>query len=315
MKKMLRKEKGNFLEIIISLMFIIILLVLFLFSFRMKMIRTTSHNVQTSLVSSLLAGAIIDTEVYGMSHNTVITDYDESKDAFISALETNMSLGADGVPASAGSVIISGITVHEYGVWSLYDRNKNEVYDGVEIWKYKNPTEPGRPTTNIVSTDLYDDSITLEHQYYDLLTEQLGLSQTDNRAVTELLKNPALMSEEQWIKYRKFMGKYKDPITGNLTSDNWKLNPSSYTASTEWTKVSGTDNIIKQVLQGTMKTPNEVKVTHSTLYGDIGFWVGGVGWSGEVNIFNSNTVEKDMYYIHITKTVDIVNEEGLDFGH
>lgn len=313
LRKAFRKEKGQFFEIVLSLMMIVILIILFLFSFRTRMIRTTAHNAQTSLVSSLLAGAIIDTEIYGMSHNSVITDYDESKDAFISALETNLSIGSDGIPASAGSVIISGVTVHEYSVWSLYDRNKNGVYDGVEYWSYKNDTEPSMPTDSIKETTLYNDSATLEHKYYDLLTAQLGLSQTGNAAVTELLKNPALMSEDQWIAYRKFMGKYKDPLTGKLSTENWNLTPSSYTASKEWSKVSGSDNMVKDAIKGTLKTPNDVKVKYSTIYGDIGFWIGGVGWDDGYNIFNTASMNKDRYYIHVTKAVDIVSTEELDF--
>lgn len=313
LKKVFQKEDGNFFEIIMSLMMIVVLLIIFLSTFRMRMIEQTSNNVQTNLVSSLLAGAIIDTEVYGMSHNSVITDFEASKDAFVSALETNMSIGSDGIPASAGSVIISGVTIHDFSVWSLYDRNKNGVYDGVENWTYSNSSMPPTPTTKIEPTVLYNDSLTVNHKYYDLLTAEMGLPQDGNDTISELLKNPALMSEDQWIAYRKFMGKYKDPITGNLHADNWNLKPSSYSASDEWAAVKNSDNLIKKAIEGKLETPNEVKIDYSTLYGDIGFWIGGVGWSEGVNIFSSNAVNKDRFYIHITKSVDIVNTEELDF--
>lgn len=312
-KKWLGKEKGQALEIVMGLMMLVVLIILFLFSFRMKVIRQTSNNSETTLTSSLLAGAIIDTEIYGMSHNSVVTDFDKSRDAFLGALKVNYNLNSENIPSTAGSVIISGITVHDFSVWSIYDRNKNGVFDGVEIWKYQSNAVPPKPTTEIESTILYDKDKDVDHQYYDLLTAELGLAQTGNDATSELLKAPSKMSEAQWIAYRKFMGKYEDPLTGLPADDNWEMSPSSYTDSTEWDKVKSSANLVRDQIEYKLKTPTDVTIETTTLYGDIGFWIGGVGWDSGVNIFSSNPVSKDKYYIHIIKSVDIINEEELDW--
>lgn len=308
-----KKEEGSFLEIVVSLMIFVVILVMFIFFFRTRIIKETSELSRTNLVVALLGGAVIDTEIYGANHDVAITDFEASRDAFLDSLKHSYNLDENNVPASAGSVIVSGITVHEYSVWSLYDRNNNDVYDGAEYWSYQDYNVPSYGGYGILETNLYNKSKTVEHEYYDLLSRMMGLSGSDNSEITELIKSPAKLSEEQWIAYQKFLGKYEDPITGDPSDENWNMHPSSVTSSDEWAHASSSENILKKALEGSLKTPDDVNITHTTVYGDIGFWVGGVGWKGRVNIFNPDTVEKDSYYIHLAKSVDIVNEESLDF--
>lgn len=308
-----KKEEGSAVEIVVSLMMFIIMLLIFLFAFRMRLIRGTSHDSETNLTSALLAGAIIDLDIYGMDHNIVVSDYNTSKDAFINSLEASFNIGSGSLPSSAGSVIISGITVHEYKVISVYDRNNNGVPDGVEIWTYTNDTVPAKPDDVVVQTTLYDSAKVVNHEYYDILTDLFGFSQDGSEKTNELLKSPGKMSESQWIAYRKFLGDYEDPLTGLPADDNWDMNPSSNTNSDEMSYVASSGNLLEKVLTDGLKTPNDVTVDTTTIYGDIGFWIGGVGWSDGENIFNMSDSKPDRYYVHVTKSVDIVNEELLDF--
>lgn len=70
------KNNGNITSMIIGQMFILLIIILCLFNFKMYILNTLFNNIDDSLTSSLLAGAIVNVEEYGKSNQLIIHNGD-----------------------------------------------------------------------------------------------------------------------------------------------------------------------------------------------------------------------------------------------
>ena len=74
------KAKGNITSLIFGQMFLLLLTVWCLFNFRLIMLNTSFNYIDDALTSSILGGALVNVEEYGLSNQLIIYESDKLKD-------------------------------------------------------------------------------------------------------------------------------------------------------------------------------------------------------------------------------------------
>ena len=72
------KSKGNITSLIFGQMFLLILIIWCLFNFRLIMLNASFNYIDDALTNSILGGALVNVEEYGLSNQLIIYDSDMS---------------------------------------------------------------------------------------------------------------------------------------------------------------------------------------------------------------------------------------------